>query len=373
MKILVFSPIELPYTVGACYTGLERLAVQFAEEWYKLGHEVTILAHKDTDVKSGIELLGCEGYEVIQRPQHAEAIAFQRYISEFSKYDVIWDIGHLHLVARYLPFLPTCNVFSANPQYEALKNNIKAPYNLISWSKWGVGQIRRWYKQESKYQETIMVDPDVYKPKTYLVGADPAITQAYNQEYIPPTSQEFPRSERFLTMGRMSHEKGNLNAVGLCQELDLPLDVAGGRGSEVTAGQPMSSYEAQIVEYCDGKKIVFHGEVSDEEKITLMQKAKGLIYMTSHVEITSHKVQEAILCGCPAIIPNLGGLPEIVTDGVDGMLCNDLNDYRNAIARIDELDPSKTREEMAVKYHPVKVAQGYIDLFEGVADGLRWK
>ena len=61
MKILIVSPLELPFTVGARYTGLERLAVQHAYWYHKLGHEITMLAHKDTNVPDGIRLLPCEG------------------------------------------------------------------------------------------------------------------------------------------------------------------------------------------------------------------------------------------------------------------------------------------------------------------------
>ncbi len=281
MRILVISPLELPYTVGARYTGLERLAVGFATEWAKLGHAVSILAHKDTNVGHGVTLLPCEGYPDNDRTLHAEQRAFQRYQSEFYKYDVLWDISNLHLPARIMPQLKTCNVFHANPQYAFVSGYVKAPYNLVSWSRWGVREIARYYKngqptanggQKSVYQETIMVDPEVYKPSGK------------------------PRTNRFLTLGRMSEEKGNLNVAILCKELGLPLDIAGGRGSEKVPGQELTQYEKDILKHCDGKNIVYHGEVSDEEKIELMQSCRALLYITDHVEITSHKIQEAMLC-----------------------------------------------------------------------------
>ena len=345
MRILCFSPIELPLTVGSRYTGLEKLAVQHAEQWAKLGHEVAIIAHKDTD--TSVKLLPCDGYETIKRPMHAEQKAFMNYQGIMRDYDVIWDISHLHLTARWMPNMPVVSVFSANPEYEARARNEKAPYNLISWSKWGVGQIRKYYKRNSRYQETIMVDPEVYKP----VGK---------------------RNDRFLTIGRMSAEKGNLNAVMLCKQMGLNLDVAGGRGSEVASGTELTEYEKLVKNYCDGKQIVFYGEIDEEQKVELMQHDKGLLYITNHVEITSHKVQECMLCGMPVIAPRLGGMNEIVTNGVDGYLCYGSEEYAMAINQFDKLTPEKTREQLVDKYSPDKVAQGYIELFQKVADGLRW-
>jgi glycosyltransferase involved in cell wall biosynthesis len=357
MKILAVSPLELPFTTGARYTGLERLAVSFATEWAKLGHQVAILAHKDTNVGHGVTLLPCEGYPDNDRTIHAEQRALQRWQAELYQYDIVWDISNLHLPARFMPQLKTCNVFHANPQYAFMSGYVKAPRNLVSWSKWGVREIARYYRdgqptqnggQKSVYQETILIDDNVYKPS----GKS--------------------RGKRFLTLGRMSEEKGNLNVAILCKELGLQLDIAGGRGSEHVPGEDHTQYEKDILKHCDGKNIVFHGEVSEEEKLELMQSCRALIYMTDHVEITSHKIQEAMLCGAPVIVPNHGGFPEIVTHGGNGWLCSREQDFVDSIGAIDDLTPPKYRDSVAAKYHPETVARGYIDLFRRIIDGERW-
>lgn len=342
MKILVFSPMELPFTVGARYSGLERLAVQFARYLSK-DHDVTLLAHKDTDFPYGVHKLKCEGY-TINREIHAEQRAFQKYQEVFYDYDVIFDIGHLHLIARFMPSLKTVNVLNHAPEHAQYP---KAPYNIVSWSKWGVGQFRKYYRQNARYQETIIVDPEVYYPKG-------------------------KRGDRLLTIGRMSPEKGNLNAIMLCKKFGLPLDVVGGRGSEIVGGDAIRDYEKAIMDLCDDKEIIFHGEVSDEEKIELMRSCRALIYITNHTEITSHKVQEAMFCGAPVIIPNSGGLPEIVTNGIDGYLCGSEAEYILALDNLDKLDPTKTHDAVVNKYCPETVIDGYAGLFEQVIGGLRW-
>lgn len=343
MRILTFSPLEMPYTSGARYTGLERLAVQFSEEWAKLGHDVTILAHKDTN--TSVKLLPCNGYETVVRPNHAEVLAFQQYQGEFHNFDVIWDIGHLHLIARFMSNMPTVNVMNSAPQHCQFP---KAPYNIVSWSRWGVGQFRKYYHQSARYQETLMIDPDVYKPKG-------------------------ERSDRWLTIGRMHEDKGNLNAIKLCKKLGLKLDVAGGRGSEHLGVDELTEYEKKVMESCDGKDIIFYGEVSDEQKIELMQNCRGLIYMTDHAEMSSHKVPEAMLCGAPVIIPSIGGIFEMITQGVDGYDCKTEEEYINAVKCINALHPEQTRDKVAEKHRPSKVAQDYVDLFFQVTQELRWR
>lgn len=344
MKILIFSPIELPFTVGARYTGIERLCVEFARELVLRNQGVTLLAHKNTIIPRGVDLLPCEGYED-GREIHAEQRAFVRYQSDFYNFDIIHDWGHLHLIARYMSNMPTVNMLNNAPEHHKYE---KAPYNIVTWSKWGVGQFKRFYNQEARYQESIMIDPSSY------------------------CLSDKPRNDRFLTIGRMSPEKGNLRAIRLCKELNLKLDVAGGRGSEVERGQPSTEYEKQVIKECTGD-IRYLGEVSDEGKIELMQSCKALLYATDHAELTSHKVQEAMFCGAPAIVPSKGGMPEIVTQGVNGYLCRDDGDYIDAIRNVDKLNPLSIYGEFIKKYTPHTVIGGYIRLYEEVASGIRWR
>ena len=344
MKVLIFSSLELPYTKVARFTGLERIAVNFANELNRTGHNVTICAHKDTWVDEGVKLLPCEGYEGHDYI-HAEIRAYQQYQALFRDYDVIHDIGHLHLIARFMSNLPTINVLNHAPVHAQYP---KAPYNIVSWSRWGVWAFRRYYKQDARYQETIAIPPEQYFP----------------------ASQK--RGDRYLTIGRMSQDKGNLNAAMLCQQLGVPLDIVGGRGSE-HRGDELTEYEQQCRQIADGTNIKFLGEVDDAEKITLMQSCKALIYATNHTEITSHKVQECMFCGAPVILPNLGGLPEICTHGVDGFVCNNEAEYLVAISNVHNLSPEKTHEQVVAKYCTKNVVANYVKLYQEVANGLRWK
>lgn len=343
MKILIFSPLELPFVVGARYTGIERLAFQFAEELGHLGHDVSLLAHKDTPVVPPVKLLPSQGYVSNDRTIHAEVGAFQEYSYLFREFGTIHDFGHLHLIARLLP-LPVLSMLNNAPEHHQYP---KAPYNIISWSKWGVGEFKKYYHQKARYQETIAIDPKVYKPAG-------------------------KRGDRFLTIGRMSPEKGNLNAILLAEKMGFPLDVVGGRGSEVVKDAPLWEYEELIISKCDGRQIRFLGEVSDGEKIELMQTCRCLLYITNHTELTSHKVQEAMFCGSPVIVPNFGGLPEIVTDGVDGYLCSTKSEYTEAVKTVDNLVPPRTHEAVVKKYHIETVVGDYVKLYQQVADGLRW-
>lgn len=187
--------------------------------------------------------------------------------------------------------------------------------------------------------QSIVIDPEVYHP-------------------------EGERGDRFLTLGRMAKEKGNLAVAMLCKKLGLPLDVAG-KGED-------DDYEKSVRLLCDGELIKYHGEVSDEEKLRLLQTCKALVYIMpeGYEEVTSMKVQEAMFCGAPIIVSNVGAVSEIVTHGVNGFLCNTEDDFKNALKEVGNLKPDFT--DVIERFFTQNVIKNYVEMYRLVKEGLRW-
>ncbi len=337
MKILLISPVLHPITPDSKYIGIEKMVWHYARELVK-EHDVSVIAHQASVYPEKVKLLGVEPpsnfYDL-------ELKAYQTYQYLLRTFDVIHDWSHLHLASRQMVKLPSLNIFFHAP---SLSRYPKSPYNIIGLSKWATREFKRVYHQEARYQYSIGIDTSVYK-----------------------TSQRH-RGERFLTIGRMAPEKGNLDAIRLCRVNGQQLDVVGGRGLE-KANEPLDEYEQAIQRSCDGKNIKFLGEVSEEQKIKLMQDCKALIYITSHPEVTSHKLQEAMLCGAPVIVPNLGAMHEIVTDKVNGYICDRPDGFLWAMENIDKLTPNKVDLK---RFSIENVVKNYIPLYKEVASGLKW-
>lgn len=343
MRVLLISPLGFSINPQARYVGIERLVWTFSKELTRQGHQVAVLGPSESEYPDGVTWLsakkGLSGA--------AELAAYQLYNHTYWSYDALHDFSHHHFATRgQVKKFPCVSVFWHSPQ---LARYPKAPYDIIALSKWAVGEFQRVYGQAARYQETIIIDPDIYKPN----GGN-------------------KRSERWLTIGRMAPEKGNLNAVHLCKKLGLSLDIAGGRGAEKPPSEPPDEYESAILKECDGKQIRFLGEVTEEEKVDLMQTCKGLIYITDHPEVTSHKIQEAMFCAAPVIAPRLGGVPEVVTDKVNGFLCSTPEEYEQAVRNIERLPLVPAYEALVRKYSPEPVIRGYVELYQKVAEGLRW-
>ncbi len=340
MKTLLISPIVYAYNPATRYAGLEKLVWQFDCEIAK-EHEVSVMCHSDSVFPTNVQRLP-------MRPEDnafslAELRHYQAYQYRLREFDVIHDFSHSHLASRYNVNLPTVNPVWHSP---FLNKYPKAPYNIIAPSEWARRAFRQVYNQQAKYMPCIVIDTDVYKP-------------------------DGERGDRFLTLGIMTPDKGNLASAMLCKELGLPLDIVGGRGND---NKELTEYEKAIQAISDGKQIKFWGEVSDDTKIGLLQSCKALIYTmgAGYQEVTSHKVQEALLCGAPVITSLVGAMPEIITHGVDGYLCANENEYKQAMVNVYKLDPSKTRDKLVAEYSIKDVVAKYGKLYQEVKDGLRW-
>lgn len=340
MKILLVSPLVISYTPATMYAGIEKLVYQYVSEFSK-EHEVSVIGREDSVYPEKVTHIKvkAEGELFAQ----AEAKAYMEYNRFLRNFDVIHDFSHSHLVARYNN-LPTVNPFWHAP---SLGQYPKAPYNIIALSQWAAREFKRIYHQNARYVQSIVVDASEYH-----------------------TGRR--RGDRFLTIGKMSPEKGNLAAVMLCKMAGVPLDIAGGRG--IDKNLPLTDYEKEIQKQCDGEQIQFLGEVSDEDKIKLMQRCRALIYITApgYEEVSSHKIQESMFCGSPIITTPAGALPEIITHGIDGFLCNTDKEFLEAIKSVDKLDVTKTLESNIKKYSLQEVCSNYVELYREVKGGLRW-
>jgi glycosyltransferase involved in cell wall biosynthesis len=337
VKVLLVSPVGYPINRDSTYGGIERLVWNYARELSKR-HQVTVWGHTLSDFPAGVTNYPYQPLPGEDIFLGAELRRYQQYQHTLRMFDVVHDFSHAHLPARYSNNLPSLNIFWHAPnevQYP------KAPYNIIGLSKWACREFKRYYRHEAKYQQSIALDTSLYCVKPYM-----------------------KRTKRFLTLGIMAEQKGNLEAILLCRKAGVSLDVAGkGYGD---------AYEDRVKSLCDGEQVRYLGLVSDEQKVRLMQTCAGLIYAHNRPEVTSHKVQEAMLCGAPVITSGIGAMDEIITPGVNGYLCHDDKTFLRAISDVDRLTPAILIDSLKTTYSIEQVVGEYEPLYEKVANGLRW-
>jgi glycosyltransferase involved in cell wall biosynthesis len=70
----------------------------------------------------------------------------------------------------------------------------------------------------------------------------------------------------------------------------------------------------------DGSTI-FMGAFTDREELSRIMAGTDIFLLSSILEGQPLAVVEAMAYGCPIVSTNVGGIPELITDGANGLLC----------------------------------------------------
>lgn len=82
-----------------------------------------------------------------------------------------------------------------------------------------------------------------------------------------------------------------------------------------------TSYIKKVQDLDIQRHCLFMGQLSRETTIQFM-KAAELVVVPSFLENCPYVVLESMACGTPVIASNVGGIPEIIDDNLNGMLVN---------------------------------------------------
>ena len=122
---------------------------------------------------------------------------------------------------------------------------------------------------------------------------------------------------RLLYMGRLVREKGLyelLEALALvCSEgIATELIIAGSGPEELALRQLAASRGLE--------RVSFPGQVHGVAKLTLLRRADVSLLPTSNCEGLPYALLESMAAGVPVIATRVGAIPQLVTDGVNGLL-----------------------------------------------------
>jgi glycosyltransferase involved in cell wall biosynthesis len=137
--------------------------------------------------------------------------------------------------------------------------------------------------------------------------------------------------------GRLTRQKALADALDALARVDGVSLVVAGDGPE------RLSLERRAAAPDVSGRVRFTGALSRDEVLTLFRAADAAL-LTSTWENLPHSVLEALAVGTPVIATAVGGVPEVVRDGENGLLVatGDVEAIAAAIARLAHDDPLRT-------------------------------
>jgi len=206
-----------------------------------------------------------------------------------------------------------------------------------------------------------------YNHRVYYVAISEADRQP-DLEYIATIHHGIPLSDyRFheeagdylLFLGRIHHDKGTSEAIGVARRAGLPLIIAG-------IVQDERYFQTRVAPDIDGKEIKYLGAVSPQRKVELLGGARALLHLINFDEPFGLTVIEALACGTPVIAIRRGAMPEVIRDGETGFLVASPEEALERVGQIDDIDRRRCRAWVEERFTQERMVQEYLQVYERI-------
>jgi glycosyltransferase involved in cell wall biosynthesis len=166
-----------------------------------------------------------------------------------------------------------------------------------------------------------------------------------------------------LFLGRCTPDKG----------MHLAIDVARAAGRTIKLAAkcqepPERAYFDAEVRPRLGHGVEWLGEISGQEKHDILAAARCLLLPLQWEEPFGMVLIEALASGTPVVATPRGAVPEIVTDGVTGIIRERLEDLPAAVDAVGDIDPHRCRQEVLDRFTPDVMAARYEQVYRRVLD-----
>lgn len=335
MRILLTVDPEIPVP-PTHYGGIERIVDMLIHGLIEKGVQVTLIANPNSNVSCElIPWRGSSSRGTVNNIQNTYLLTK----SYFRKYDLIHSFSRLLYLTPILPFsIPKIMSYQREPSLYQIKKSI-----LIS-------------KKGSLFF-TGCSDYITNKIKTVA----PATT-IYNGVDIArfKFSDRVSSNAPLVFLGRIEYIKGVHVAIDIALKTGRKLIIAGNIPPEE---KHQSYFNAEVKPYL-GEQIQYVGPVNDSEKNDILRNAYAFLMPILWNEPFGIVMIEALACGTPVIGFNRGAVPEIVQNGINGFVCNDIYEAYEAVMRVPDVSRANCRKIAEHRFSQSVIVKNYMTLYE---------
>src|SRR6478672_5864615 len=316
LKIAVVAPPWLPVPPER-YGGVEWIVSLLADRLAELGHDVTLYACGGSITQANLVTTSDDANlarygQLLPELEHA-LLAFR----DAGRYDVISD--HSGMAAAAMADLVQTPV--VHTVHSPLTDEPGRMYRLIAERNPRLRFISTSLKQREPAEDLPWI---ANCPSALDLDAYPFADR---------------RGDYLLFLGRMSPEKGAARAITVAREMALPLKLAG----KMHEADERAYFSREIAPHLSDR-IEYLGEVSHEDKVRLLQRARCTLFPIAWEEPFGLVMIESMACGTPVVATRWGAVPEVIGDGGEGgIVVDDLEAMVGAVAAADEIDPAACR------------------------------
>lgn len=318
------------------YGGTERVVSWLTEELVAQGHDVTLFASGDSQTSAklvpctlqGLRLSGIRDYtasnlvmlDTVRR--HAGEFDIIHFHVDLLPIALFRDLAHKSLVTLHgrldwPDFQPVFNAFPEMP--------------LVSISE----SQRKPMPSHANWLATIH----------HGLGSD-----------VCPFYQK--GGEHLAFLGRISPEKSPDRAIKIATRAGVPLKIA----AKVDKAD-QDYFEDVIRPMLDHPLVEFIGEINEQEKCSFLGNALALLFPINWPEPFGLAMIESMSAGTPVIAWRNGSVPEVLADGVSGVIVNSINEAVAAAGTVRAMSRERVRRSFERRFTAERMAADYVDAY----------
>jgi glycosyltransferase involved in cell wall biosynthesis len=162
-------------------------------------------------------------------------------------------------------------------------------------------------------------------------------------------------------IGRISPEKGPVEAIRLAQSVGVPIKIA----AKVDK-QDEAYFREAVQPMLSTPGVEFIGEISEREKGPFLRNATALLFPICWPEPFGLVMIEAMACGTPILAYRAGAVPEVIDEGVSGMIVDNFDEARAALVQVTGMDRRKVRRCFEERFTARRMASDYVRLYKNL-------
>lgn len=358
MKIAHVAPPWFPVPPKN-YGGTEIVLYNLIEEQVAQGHDVTLYA--PGDARTSAKLVSFIPRSLIASgvPWQAHLKAYyhvQKAVNAAKQSD--FDIVHTHLSSASDMYLFPLMADIRVPRVMTLHSRF--PFDRLpnGWT----GDADPLYMEWASSMPMVAISEHARKEVSYPLNFVGVVYHGLPANEIQPVRSR--RRGYFAWLGRCVPEKGPHLAIQAAKEADIKLILAGTVDRHIP--ESLRYFSEQIKPHIDNKQIRYIGPVNMKEKASLLSGARAFLNPIQWEEPFGMVMIEAMAVGCPVISFNRGAASELIVEGQTGFLVQDVDAMVRAIASIDTIDRSTTRQHVEEHFSARVMAQNYTKVYQQV-------
>jgi len=127
-------------------------------------------------------------------------------------------------------------------------------------------------------------------------------------------------------------------------------------------------FNEKVLPYIDEKEINYIGEIDDNQKNSLLGNAEALLNPIQWEEPFGLSCIEAMACGTPVATLSRGSMPEIIIDGVTGIIGSNIKELIERFNEIKKIKRTACRAHVEERFDNETMVEKYLSVYRQISD-----